>query len=91
MLLRQKVNFKVFLISIVIIFLLTSFSFIMAFRRVDFHLFEILRFPTHTLFWSYFGSTSFLFKAGIFINIVFYSLIVERLITFLTREKQLFR
>lgn len=89
MLLTQRINFKIFLISLAVISLLTGFSFTMAFRRVDFQLFEILRFPTHTLFWDFFGSSSFLFRTGIFINVAFYSLVFERLITFLKAKKSI--
>jgi hypothetical protein len=49
----------------------------------SFFLFEIFRFPTHTLFWEYFSSSSFLYRMGLFYNIIFYSILFERLTLYL--------
>lgn len=93
MLLRQKINFKVLLLAIIIVSLLTGISFLMAFAAkeemgIGFFLFEIFRFPTHTLFWDYFSSSSALYRTGLFINIAFYSMIIERLITYVRVNKR---
>jgi hypothetical protein len=43
-------------------------------------IFYILRFPTHTLFWSFIANVGvFMLFAGIFINCMFYGLITERI------------
>ena len=93
MLLKQKVNFKVLLLAILAISLLTGISFLMAFADdgdtgIGLHTFEVFRFPTHTLFWEYFSSTSSLYRVGLFINIIFYSVIIERIITLFRRSKK---
>lgn len=41
-------------------------------------LFYILRFPTHTLLWHIFSSTSVLYFIGLVFNICFYGFILER-------------
>jgi hypothetical protein len=42
--------------------------------------FNVLRFPTHTLFWSVIANGGvLLFFAGLFINCLFYGLITERI------------
>ena len=52
-------------------------------------LFFILRFPTHTLFWTWIikgGST--IYFGGLFFNCTFYGLMTERLIAFLQRKSR---
>lgn len=44
-------------------------------------LFSMLRFPTHTLFWNFFSSSTFLFFLGLFINCILYAFIIERIIS----------
>lgn len=44
--------------------------------------FNILRFPTHTLFWSLFSLNATLYLLGLLINCMFYGLLIERLIHF---------
>jgi len=93
MFLKQRVNFKTLLIAIIAVSVLTGISFLMAFAAdegtgIDFHLFEIFRFPTHTLFWDYFSSSSSLYRAGLWINIAFYSIIIERLITYVNYKRK---
>lgn len=67
---------------------MTGISFLMAFAAeegtgIDLHLFEVFRFPTHTLFWDYFSSTSNLYGIGLGINIILYTVLVERILTYL--------
>ncbi len=51
--------------------------FLLAFAK----LFYILRFPTHTLFWTLITKGgAFMFFAGLFINCIFYGLLTERFI-----------
>src|ERR1051326_4956671 len=50
-------------------------------------LFYVLRFPTHTLFWSVFQEGHIYF-AGFFINAVFYGLLLERFFYFLRKKNQ---
>lgn len=91
----QRINFKILLIAIVVTSIMTGVSFLMAFSADEgtgnnFHLFEIFRFPTHILFWDYFSSSSSLYRTGLFINIIFYSLLIERLTTlFIGKRKNL--
>jgi hypothetical protein len=43
-------------------------------------IFYILRFPTHTLFWSFIANGGvFMLFSGIFINCMFYGVITERI------------
>jgi putative flippase GtrA len=44
--------------------------------------FEILRFPTHTLFWSFIGKHPGFYFIGLAINCGFYGLLAERLISY---------
>lgn len=94
MFLKQRINFKVLLIVIVLTSILTGISFLIAFSAdegtgINFHLFEIFRFPTHTLFWNYFSSSSSLYRTGLFINIAFYSLLIERLTTYFKSKRKI--
>jgi hypothetical protein len=60
-------------------------SFWMLFAR----LFEILRYPTHTLLWSIFSNNGALvFFGGLLINCCFYGVLTERLFSFFKALKQ---
>ncbi len=60
-----------------------------AFGNFFARLFYVLRFPTHTLLWSIVTVSGLLtFFGGLFINCLFYGLVVER-ITSLFRKKTL--
>ena len=48
-------------------------------------LFYILRFPTHTVLWNFFSARGALYFPGLFINILFGGLAVERTI-FLSKK-----
>jgi len=51
-------------------------------------LFSILRFPTHTLFWSIIDKAGGLFYfIGLLLNCGFYGLLIERLIYFIKKPK----
>ena len=87
MLLLKKINFKILLIAAVIISVITWISYISAMlspykesEQNDWTLFEIFRFPTHTLFSNTFYKTSSLYRLGLIINVVFYSFLLERII-----------
>jgi len=43
-------------------------------------LFYVLRFPTHTLFWHFFSANHTLFLAGLLINCLLFSFLIERII-----------
>lgn len=51
-----------------------------------YHLFNILRFPTHTLFFDFFLKSGFLFFGGLLLNVLFYALLIERCFTYLRRR-----
>ena len=51
-------------------------------------LFDAIRFPTHTLLWPIISAAGpFIFFGGLFINCMFYGLVVER-ITLLLRKNE---
>lgn len=76
----RRINFSILLISFLIISFLTGISFLAAMGGEGF-LFIFFCFPTHTLFWDYFTSSSHLYRVGLYINIAFYAVLTERLIT----------
>ncbi len=47
--------------------------------------FDILRFPTHTLFWSVFSLHGTLYLLGLALNLSFYGLLFERLFYLIER------
>jgi hypothetical protein len=49
--------------------------------------FQVVRFPTHTLFWEFFNQTTRTFYAGLILNILFYSLVIERMIVLIKTQK----
>ena len=52
-------------------------------------IFYILRFPTHTLFWSFIANGgALLFFTGLFINCMFYGLISERIFSVFELRKK---
>ena len=51
-------------------------------------LFYILRFPTHTLLWTFFSSNgTTIYFAGLIINCIFYGFITERLFSFVKHTR----
>jgi hypothetical protein len=51
-------------------------------------LFYVLRFPTHTLFWSTFSSAGAgVFLSGLIINCMFYGFLTERIYSVFRQEK----
>jgi hypothetical protein len=87
-------NKKVFIIATIAFGLLLIPSFLAAFGKDEgtlpessfwmlfAQLFEILRFPTHTLLWSIFSNNGVLvFFSGLLINCSFYGVLTERLIS----------
>jgi surface polysaccharide O-acyltransferase-like enzyme len=82
------------LVAMAVIVLLTFISFIATMTNdqetSDLYflviLFNILRFPTHTLMWDYFQGD--LYFPGLFINSLFYALLSERLYTVVTRRQK---
>lgn len=97
-----KFNRSVFLISTVIAVLLLIPGFLAAFGEDEGMLmpddtfwnffallFTVLRFPTHTLLWPIITAGGPLtFFGGLFINCLFYGLVVERIISFFREEKR---
>jgi len=88
-----------FIILIIIIGGLTFFSFLTAFGKDEGTLgnnfflnsiadtFYIFRFPTHVLFWKYMTGSSFFL--GLFINILFYAVVIETTIIILKKRKNI--
>ena len=95
-----RFNWKIFAIANVLIIALLVFSFLNAWSDDDgtlpkdsnwqifVKIFYILRFPTHTLCWKYISEShsSIPYLAGLFINCLFYALLIERLIYFFKRK-----
>jgi hypothetical protein len=83
-------NPAIFLLSTMVYLLLLFPSFICAgskdegmmspdsFLNIFAWLFYLLRFPTHTLFWSTFSGDSQLFFFGLFLNCFFWGIVTER-------------
>jgi hypothetical protein len=49
------------------------------------YLYNILRFPTHTLFFHFFLKNTFLFFGGLMLNALFYTFLIERGFTYVMR------
>jgi hypothetical protein len=95
---NKKFGIKVFVISALTIFLLTALSFLSAWGRDEGTLseddnriwnlladsYDFFRQPFHGLFWDFIIKHGWLFLPGLIFNILFWSLIVERL-TFLSK------
>jgi len=89
----KRFNFGIFAISIKVFFFLTCSSFVAAFARDEGTLqkdnkiiwnlladsFDIFRQPTHRLFWDLIIENGGLYIPGLLINILFWSLLVERM------------
>ena len=83
MLLFEKIKSKRLLLAILFAITLTSLSYLSALgsgRGILSSMFLVFRFPTHTLFWDVFSETSFMYRLGLVINIVFWSIIFERVL-----------
>ena len=79
---RRRLNYKILLVSFIIVSLLTWISY-MAAMFGNGGLFMIFRFPTHSLFWNLVSGSSHLFRLGLAINVVLYTFVLERIFTFL--------
>jgi hypothetical protein len=89
----KRFRFGIFIISAIVIFVLTGLSFVAAFGRDEGTLdkddgivwtlladsFDIFRQPTHGLFWDLIIENGGLFMSGLLFNILFWSLLVERM------------
>jgi hypothetical protein len=97
----KKFNLVIFLISVIVIGVLTFVSFLAAFAIDEGNklnmiwlffskLFYVLRFPTHTLFWAFLtrheGPTIYLM--GLFINCIFYALLIERIFSLFNKRSK---
>ena len=51
-----------------------------------YYLFNVFRFPTHTLFFDFFPTSGFLFFGGLLLNVLFYALLMERCFSYLRRR-----
>jgi hypothetical protein len=89
-----RFNKKLLIVLVILLFGLLYFSFIAAFLEdegtlppddwiwiVGAKLFYILRFPTHTLFFEVFVSHYLLFIGGLFLNVIGWAFLCERVIT----------
>jgi hypothetical protein len=91
MLLFKRINASVVLGSSIIIGVATLVSFWFAFGKDEGQLgtgyfanlvadsFYIFRFPTHVVFWEQLNSSVILYFFGLFLNCLFYGLLIERL------------
>jgi len=89
----KRFSFATFFTSSMLIFVLTCSSFVAAFARDEGTLqkdnkiiwnlladsFDIFRQPTHRLFWDLIIENGGLYIPGLLINILFWSLLVERM------------
>jgi hypothetical protein len=96
---RYLKNFNAarFFILLIVIGGLTVFSFLTAFGKDEGTLgdnfflnfmanaFYVFRFPTHVLFWKYMNGG--IFFLGLFINVIFYSLLIEFIISYFKMRK----
>lgn len=91
----RKLNFSLIFIITAFLLVLTIPSFFAAWAedegtlgsnfiwRLFAKLFLILRFPTHTLLWTFFSNGGFfVYLAGLLINCLFYAFLFERFISF---------
>ena len=95
----KRINPFRFLILIIVVGGLTFFSFLTAFGKDEGTLgdnfilnfmadtFYIFRFPTHQLFWKYMNGGYFFF--GLFINILFYAVVIEAIIIIFEKRKKI--
>ena len=74
----QRVNLIRLIAAFIIVIFLEGISYLFAMYK-GFWLFTILRFPTHTLLWNYFKTSSQLYRIGLWINILFWTLLLERI------------
>lgn len=96
----KSFNKNIFVISIVILGLLLIPSFFAAWGADEGDpnqsfpwpllrlCFEILRFPSHTLFWNFILRFDALYFLGFAFNIIFYSFIIERLFFFVRKFRK---
>ncbi len=94
----KRLNALRFFILLIVIGGLTFFSFLAAFGKDEGALgdnlflnfmantFEVFRFPTHILFWKY--MTGGLFFLGLLVNIFFYAVLSEMIISTLINKKK---
>jgi hypothetical protein len=87
-----------FIVLIIVVGVLTFFSFFNAFGKDEGTLgdsiflnfmadtFYVFRFPTHVLFWKYMSGGTF--YLGLFINILFYSAVIEIIISTVIKRKK---
>ncbi|NBV91249.1 MAG: hypothetical protein EBR91_03670 [Flavobacteriia bacterium] len=97
----KNFNTTIFLITTIMFGLLFIPSFLAAFGEDEgtlrpgdtfwnffARLFQVIRFPTHTLLWSIITAGGPLtFFGGLFINCMFYGLVVERITLLFRKEK----
>ena len=97
----KNFNWPIFLISVMVIGLVVFPSFFAAFAEDEgtlspdykfwnffARLFYILRFPTHTLLWSEISEGGpLIYLGGLFVNCMFYGLVIERLASLLPKKK----
>jgi hypothetical protein len=101
---ERKLNLKVFLISFLIVGILTALTYFSAHVESEGRLesnivtmlfsslFDFFRFPTHTIFGRLISNSGdlgpFLFFGGLILNSAFYSLGIERIITNSTNRSE---
>ena len=94
----RRINFRLFFIILLLLAILTFFSFNESFTADEeklannnfLHLlsdfFNIMRFPTHILL-PELTKPPFYFATGLIVNCLFYSLLIERIVYFIFRRK----
>jgi len=101
MLLRKKINIPVALgASILVGVVAIPFTFFFAFAKDEGTLgngvfpnlmavlFNVFRFPTHSLLWDIFSSSAPLYFSGLLLNALFYGLIIERILLVAKSKRQ---
>jgi len=97
----KPINKTIFTIATIIFILLLVPSFLAAWGKDDgtlpessywnyfARLFDVLRFPTHTLMWPVFSNLgAFVFFGGLLLNCCFYGLITERLFSLFKAQQK---
>jgi hypothetical protein len=87
----KKFSKKTFVVSTIVLGLFLVPRFLAAFGEDDgtisektlwivfARLFDVLRFPTHTLAWTIFSSTAIMYFIGLILNCMFWGLLIERI------------
>jgi hypothetical protein len=88
MFLYKEISAKRYFLGLIIAIILTGISYLAALsggQGLQSWLFNIFRFPCHTLFWDFFKQSSTLYRLGLVINIFVWALMLERFFTLIVK------